>query len=154
MDLSGVQISLKNIRLYYEARMRLVKEQYHLTLFEVEIIAFLYDHCDMNTASTITEYRRMPKANVSKAVGNLMRLGYLDANRDEEDHRKIHLVLTTKAAPIIHDIAKAQSDFAAKLFAGFTKREIVQCIRLFDRIGNNVLEGLTDIALPASEEME
>ena len=114
----------RSIMKFYEKMMRTVCEKHALNTAEVNVIGFLKNHRDKDTAAEISEIRLMSKGAVSKAVDSLMKKGLLRRHPDDIDRRKIHLKLTEEAGPVVVDIDQMQSDFRQRLFMGFSPEEI------------------------------
>ena len=114
----------RNIMKLYEKMLRAVCEKHALSTAEADVIGFLKNHRDKDTAAEISEIRLMSKGAVSKAVDALMKKGLLRRHPDDIDRRKIHLKLTEEAGPIVADIDQMQSDFRQRLFTGFSPEEI------------------------------
>ncbi|MCE5197062.1 MAG: MarR family transcriptional regulator [Negativicutes bacterium] len=133
----------------FQAVMRLfelsgkdVCEKYGLTQIESNILMFLNNNPGKDTASDIVDLRRLPKANVSKAVESLIQKELLLRRQDTGDRRRIHLMLTDDAQKMIPDISAVLDAFSAQLFSGFTLVEQKQYADMNVRIWQNALEGL------------
>ena len=133
----------------FQAVMRLfelsgkdVCEKYGLTQIESNILMFLNNNPCKDTASDIVDLRRLPKANVSKAVESLIQKDLLLRRQDTGDRRRIHLMLTGDAQKMIPDISAVLDAFSAQLFSGFTPEEQKQYADMNVRIWQNALEGL------------
>ncbi|MBQ4088524.1 MAG: MarR family transcriptional regulator [Clostridia bacterium] len=113
----------RSIGLLYEQTISRALENTGLTQLELDILAFLHNYPEMDTASHIVEYRMLPKANVSQAVDSLTRKELLVSRRDECDRRRFHLTPTENAGPIIEKILAAQQAFRDLMFVDFTETE-------------------------------
>ena len=82
----GIQ---RMVRLY-EKMMREVCDGYRLSMVEVDIIAFLKNNPQKDTAADIVELRMLSKAAVSKGADALIQKGMLEREADPTDRRKIH----------------------------------------------------------------
>ncbi|MFA7119686.1 MAG: MarR family transcriptional regulator [Sphaerochaetaceae bacterium] len=119
-----------------------VCEKYGLSQIELNIVMFLHNNPGKDTASEIIEQRRLPKANVSKAVELLIQKGLLQRMQDKGDRRRIHLMLTDEALKITPDISLAMDSFVAQLFSGFTLAERMLYADMNARIAQNATERL------------
>lgn len=128
------------IRLY-EDMMKEVCKKYRMSRVEVDIIAFLKNHPNKDTAADIVELRMLSKAAVSKGVGALIQKSLLERNPDTKDRRKIHLKLTQEAEPVMLDIQKTQENYGDFLFNGFSEEEYEEYLRLKERMLANVKTG-------------
>lgn len=125
------------IRLY-EKMMKSVCSTYQLSMVEVDIIAFLKNHPQTDTAADIVELRMLSKAAVSKGVDMLIRKDFLERETDRNDRRKIHLRLTGKAEPVMKDIRETQQNFTDLLFHGFSEEDYGKYLAFRERILMNV----------------
>ena len=76
-------------------------EKLSITHTEIEIIMFLFNNPDYDTAKDISELRKFPKSCVSKAVDDLIKKDYLESFIDISDRRILHLKLKEPSKPEI-----------------------------------------------------
>lgn len=145
MNTQTMLTAMRRIRKMYECQMAPVLQAFDLTTFEGDIIGFLSNNPDMDTANHIVEYRMLPKANVSRAVDGLHQRGWIGLKRDEVDRRKIHLSLTESAQPAAQAILKIQRAFANHLTGNFTPEEKDQLADLLHRIHENAINTMEEI---------
>ena len=62
----------------------------------------------------------LQKGNVSTAVELLYQKNLISRIPDRADRRKIHLVLTEKAAPLVQSVDRMQNEFEQALLSGMT----------------------------------
>ena len=108
-------------------------ERYGLTQLEADILLFLANNPECDTARDIVEIRHLAKSHVSVGV---------DSNR-----KTIHLRLTDAAAPIVEQGRAIQHAYAGLIFDGFSEAQRQELFRLLDRVSENV-----DAAISAIEE--
>ena len=65
-------IGLRNLFRLYDKMLKRVCTEHELTLAEAEIISFLRNNPEKNTAADIVELRMLQKGNVSAAVESLV----------------------------------------------------------------------------------
>ena len=82
-----------------------------------DILMFLGNNPEHNTASDIVEIRNIKANLISVNVDRLVRDGYLTRHAVKGDRRKVELLCTEKAQPIIAEGRKIQKAFADRLFA-------------------------------------
>ncbi len=121
----------------YEKQFEEICGRYQITQNEADIIAFLANNPDFDTARDIVEMRMIAKSYISKSVENLIKKGILVRISDKEDRRIIHLQLTDKAIPIIDDARLKQKEFVEVLFAGMDDNEIKTFESLLTKIFDN-----------------
>lgn len=132
----------RSMMLLYEQTVSPLAQKHQLAQLELDILAFLNNNPDLDTASHIVEYRMLPKANVSQAVDGLTRKGLLSARRDEADRRRVHLSPTAAAAGIITEIIAAQRSFQDMMFADFSEEERRMYDEMTLRISENAKKRL------------
>lgn len=132
---------LRSMLRLYEKMIKNVCRKYGLSMVEVDIIAFLKNHPMKDTAADIVEFRMLSKAAVSKGAELLIQKGLLERNPDQKDRRKVHLILTEDAQPIMYDVQQVQESYAAQLLDGFSEEEYETYIHLKGRILENVKIG-------------
>ena len=119
-------------------------ETYQLTQLEVDIILFLANNPDFDTALDIVEKRHLAKSHVSSGVESLASRGLLDRSRQDGNRKTIHLRLTERAAPIVEEGRAVQLRYGELLLEGFSRQEREQLFRFLERVGENVDRALTD----------
>lgn len=115
-----------------------------LTQMEYDILMFLHDHPELDTAADIIRVRRLTKSHVSAALKLLRAKGLIHRKENEALGRNIHLRLTEKAANIVEAGKRAQERFLAQLFRGFSAEERSLFTQLFARISENADMGLRE----------
>ena len=98
MSISAEELSL--IANSYSEAEKAVMEQYGMTAIEVDVMLFLANNPQFDTAAEIVSVRRIAKSHVSMAVSKLTARGFLKKLRDEKDRKKIHLRITENASPM------------------------------------------------------
>lgn len=114
-----------------------IMEQFSLTRAEIDVLAFLANNPEKNTAHDIAEYRMIAKSHVSKAVDNLLEQGLLVREKDKLDRRCMHLIPTQAAGNVISEIQAKQLEFKKKLTEGFTEDELLFFSKIISRFADN-----------------
>ena len=134
--------SMRSIGKLYGSYFEPVCQKHNINHGEADILAFLANNPNLNTARDIVEYRMIPKANVSQTVDSLIQKGLLSRSGDPNDRRRIHLSITDSGNLIVPDIQNAQKDFLHTLFSGFSEDEFQTFQELNMRIISNASEHL------------
>ena len=121
----------------YEKQFEEICGRYQITQNEADIIAFLANNPDFDTARDIVEMRMIAKSYISKSVENLIKKGFIVRISDKEDRRIIHLQLTNSSIPIIDDARLKQKEFVETLFVGMDAYEIDTFESLLTKIFDN-----------------
>lgn len=135
-------VSIRKILKMDEDLMKGVCEMYDLTLIEAKILVFLKNNPGCDTAADIVEYRMLSKGNVSQAVESLIRKQYLRRSPDENDRRKVHLLLLPSADPVSARMQSLRAEYEKKLFDGMTEEER----QIFIQLSAKVIENSKKIA--------
>lgn len=113
-----------------------------LTQLEIDILLFLANNPEYDTARDIVEKRHLAKSHVSVGVDTLVGRGLLERQLREGNRKTIHLVLTEAAGPVVEEGRTIQRQYGETLLTGFTEREKEELFRLLDKIGENVDDAL------------
>ena len=97
--------------LAYSATCKTLCRELKLPQTAFDILMFLANNPDYKTASDIVEVRKIKANLVSVNVEKLVRDGYLERKAVEGDRRKVELICTKKAEPVIENGKKLQQDF-------------------------------------------
>lgn len=132
----------KTITSCYEMLTRKVCEKYQLTQMEYDILIFLHNNPQHNTAAEIVKIRKSTKSHVSSSLKNLENRGLVERIQSADNKKHIEIVLLEKAAPIIEDGIKVQKEFAKTLLQGLSEEEKRICVEVFNKICKNADEYL------------
>lgn len=132
----------KTITSCYEMLTRKVCEKYQLTQMEYDILIFLHNNPQHNTAAEIVKIRKSTKSHVSSSLKNLENRGLVERIQSADNKKHIEIVLLKKAVPIIEDGIKVQKEFAKTLLQGLSEEEKRICVEVFNKICKNADEYL------------
>ena len=136
-------VNIRRVIRLYELNLHPVCEAYGITIIETDILAFLRNNPDKDTARDIVEYRMLQKGNVSQAVEHLIRKGLLSRRQDEKDRRLIHLSLTPTAVEVTAAIRAARKQLLDQLFQDFSSGEILLYQELNQKLFKNAAAGIS-----------
>ena len=122
----------KTLTNYYEVLTRDVCEKYELTQMEYDILMFLNNNPQHNTAAEIVKIRKSTKSHVSTSLKKL----------SIRNKKYIKITLLDKAEPIVQSGIRTQKQFAKNVFSGVTKEKIDMCKEVFNKICANADECL------------
>ena len=117
-------------------------ERYGLTQLEADILMFLANNPQWDTARDISERRHLAKSHVSVGVDRLTERGWLERFTLPGNRKVLHLRLLPPAGPAVEWGRELQNQYAQLLLDGLTEAERSQLRQLLDRVAENV-----DIAL-------
>lgn len=134
-----LNITWKIDKLYEKLCMQ-AAQPYGFTRNEVDVLLFLSNNRDYNTARDIVRYRLISKSLVSKSLENLVSKGYIESRPDSTDRRYVRLYLTPQAEIAATSLNKAKSEFFKILNDPITpdERELLMhiCEKIAAKIDN------------------
>ena len=134
----------KTITSYYELLSGRVCDRYGLTQMEYDILMFLHNNPQHNTAAEIVKVRKSTKSHVSISLKNLESKGLVERIQSETNKKHIEIALLDKAELIVEAGINAQKEFAQDVLSGLTEEEKRMCINVFNKICNNAEEHLKE----------
>lgn len=141
----------KTITSYYELLSGRVCDRYGLTQMEYDILMFLHNNPQHNTAAEIVKVRKSTKSHVSISLKNLENKGLVERIQSETNKKHIEIALLDKAELIVEAGINAQKEFAQDVLSGLTEEEKRMCINVFNKICNNAEEHLKEQKETANE---
>ena len=96
----------------YEQALSQAAIECGLSLPEADVLSFLHENTEFDTARDVALYREVSRAYVSKAVELLANRGYIEITQDKDDRRLQHLSITKDASKATKTLHRAQFGFA------------------------------------------
>ena len=121
----------------YEERLRPVCREYGLTRSGMDVLLFLANHPEHNTARDLCAVRGMKSGIASVAVEELLEKGLLRVEVDEADRRLRRLWLTREAGAAAAAGQAVQARFAAQLRSGIDEEDRATFERVLAQLGKN-----------------
>ena len=100
----------------YNAKCKPLCQEIEMPQTAFDILMFLANNPEFKTARDIVECRYIKANLVSVNVESLVREGYLTRETSPGDRRKIRLVCTEKAGPVVERGRRLQSQFVEEMF--------------------------------------
>ena len=132
----------KIIRALYTQCTKPVCNRFGLTQMEYDIMMFLHNHPQYDTAADLVKTRMLTKSHVSAALKALEDKRYIERSHRNGNRKSVHLKITDAAEAAVIAGENAQKNFAGKLFKGFSDAEFAQCRALFSRMCENARNGI------------
>lgn len=120
-------------------------ERWQLTQMEFDVLMFLANNPQFDTAAEIVKLRKLTKSNVSVALKQLAARDLLEPYYQDGNRKTLHLRLLPAAAPILEDGHAAQARFGAILFGGFSSSDLAQFQSMMERISGNVRQFMQEV---------
>ena len=117
-----------------------VCHKYGLNRTELDILLFLSNHSQYDTAAEICEIRGLAKSHVSTSIQTLEKAGFLEKYQLPGDRRAIHLRLLPSVHAVVTDGQAAQEQFRDVLCTGMTPEEQQALEKTIIKALNNVNE--------------
>ena len=125
------------MRSLYSAQLDAVGRECGLARVELDILLFLANNPQFDTATDIVERRCISKAHVSQSVKSLEQRGYLERRCAGDNRRTIHLRLLEAAQSAVDAGRQAHARCLAALLEGFSAAECEQLRSYLSRISDN-----------------
>lgn len=126
----------------YMLHMEPVMTRFALTRMELDVLLFLGNNPEYDTAAEIVQLRDLTKSHVSKAVEHLTEMGLMTKTQDTSNRRRIHLALTDEAADALKAGQEAQQRFVEVLTKGLSAPERTAMRRVLDAMVSNARRAL------------
>ena len=125
------------MRSLYSTQMDAASRACGLARVELEILLFLANNPQFDTATDIVERRCISKAHVSQSVKSLEQRGYLERRYAGDNRRTIHLHLLEGAQAAVDAGRQAHARCLAALLEGFSEVEKELFRSYLSRISDN-----------------
>ena len=133
----------RKLALAYAAACKPLCGRLDLSRTAFDILMFLGNNPAYKTASEIVEIRGIKANLVSANVERLVQDGYLVRRPVRDDRRKVELLCTERARPIIAQGRRAQRQFSDRLFANMdddTRAAFSKAMTIMEENLNEMLE--------------
>lgn len=133
-----IMVRWQGMRKLYGSMFAPLLARYGLTQTEADVLLFLANNPEYDTARDMVEHRHLAKSHVSASVDALAERGLLERFYRDGNRKTIHLRLTPQARPITEEGTHLQNRFGALIIAGFSEAEMLQLNALMRRMQQNV----------------
>lgn len=129
--------STKKKMMKYIERQLLEKELFDLIPSHGNILTNLYDHDSKLTMKEIAKRIGKDKSTVTPLVNKLVKLGYVQKEKSEEDKRTTFLVLTNKGREIESEFRAISNEVITTAYTGFSEEEKEVFLKYLKKLNNN-----------------
>lgn len=129
----------RDLNHHYDRLLTGAAEACGLTKPEGDVLLFLANSPQLDTARDVCEYRGFSKAYVSKAVEALVGRGFLQIAPDGQDRRVQHLCVQPVTQEAVARLRQAQQQFYDQLTAGLTTQEEQDLWRIMECMHSNIM---------------
>ena len=134
----------RKMSLAYNKTCKSLCQQLNIPQTAFDILMFLVNNPQYKTARDIVEIRKIKANLVSVNVDRLVTEGYLERKAIEGDRRKLQLICTSKAEPLIEEGRKLQQDFLERLFVNTReedKKGFLAVMQIMEQNLDDLLKG-------------
>lgn len=100
---------------------------------EYDILMFLHNNPQYNTAAEIVKIRRSTKSHVSTSLRMLEEKGLIEKRQSEDNKKYIAIILLDKAKTIVNEGTAVQKQFAMDILDGLSEEEMDMCKAVFEK---------------------
>lgn len=104
---------------------------------EYDILMFLHNNPQYNTAAEIVKIRKSTKSHVSTSLRMLEEKGLIEKRQSEDNKKYIAIILLDKAKTIVNEGIAVQKQFAMDILDGLSEEEMDMCKAVFEKIYEN-----------------
>lgn len=130
--------TISSLKKLYADVLEPVCQKYQITRMELDILLFLANHPQYDTARDMVEQRKLTKSHVSSSVARLCGRGYLGREYRDGNNKNVHLMILEPAVLPVTEGQQAQKMFFLQLFDGLSEEEIFTFSNILGRISENI----------------
>lgn len=134
--------TIASIKKLYAISLEPICKQYNLTRMELDILLFLANNPQYDSAKDIIERRKLTKSHVSTSIKSLAKKNYLKPTYLPNNKKTVHLKLLNTTNEIIEAGQLAQKRFFEIILKDLTKNEKQIIINCFSKILKNTHHAL------------
>jgi len=136
--------TIASIKKLYTISLEPICKQYNLTRMELDILLFLANNPQYDSAKDIIERRKLTKSHVSTSIKSLIKKNYLKPVYLPNNKKTVHLKLLNTANEIIEAGQLAQKNFFETILKDLSKKEKLMIINCFTKILKNTHQALKE----------
>lgn len=130
--------SISCLKKLYEDSLAPVCQRHQVTRMELDILLFLANNPQYDTAKDMIEQRKLTKSHVSSSVARLCGRGYLGREFRDGNSKSVHLVILPPAEELVREGQAAQKSFYEQIFEGVSAEETGFFNSILTRINENI----------------
>ena len=137
--------NLSKFKKLYEKKLCKIYEKYDLRKIDMEIVVYLGNCGNEDTARDIANTNMFTKGHISQSIKRLAELGFVEINQDKNDKRVQHLKVTENVRPMLEELKKEKDNVATCVFAGITEEENQMLAQIFDKMCANIMKEMENV---------
>ncbi len=135
---------MESAKKLYNVTMDQAAKKMSVTRTEIDILLFLANNPQYDTAADIVRVRHLTKSHVSTSVASLVRTGMLERVYKEGNSKTIHLNIMPSAQKIINEGRSAQEEFIGVLLDGIDSKDLWLISRVLEHMGENIAKAFDE----------
>lgn len=139
-DITSFITSMIVVKRMRDRKLTRLTEEYRLSPICLEILAFLAQNPNFNTATSIIENRHFTKSHVSNALKLLEQRGYITRFYTGTNHKTIYLSLTHESLEVVEAIRENFDEFCSCLTRDIPEQDIERAVEVLKAIARNASE--------------
>lgn len=136
----SIQVLLQGLhyKKLLENKITSIQEKYGLRKVDIEVLYYLSNCGEKDTARDIREEMNLTKGHISQAVDRMQKMNIIEQVTDKDDRRYVHLQPTDYARTVMHEIMLVWDELNQSIFAGITEKEQQVLKNVALKIRNNL----------------
>ncbi len=131
---------MQSVKTTYQSMQSTVCDKFEISVNELDVLMFLFNNPEYNTAKEIVDVRRFTKSTVSKTVEMLRQKNLIETVVDKVDRRIVRITLTDNSIPITIDGKKVQEDYLQLIYRGVDEDKLEIYKEVLNIIEKNINE--------------
>lgn len=140
MDIQNFFALYKKSDMVYQRYCQSVLQGWDLNGTSFQVIMFLANNPEYNTARDLCRMRGIKTGIASVAIEQLIQMGYLERKTDCTDRRIQRLYVTAAADELVRRGREVQHEYAKLVSGALTQEEMEQYIRLSEKLHQRIDE--------------
>lgn len=136
--------TIASLKKLYAVSLEPICKQYSLTRMELDILLFLANNPQYDSAKDIIERRRLAKSHVSTSINSLIKKDYLESKYLPDNKKTVHLKLLDSTNEVIEAGQLVQKNFFETILKDLSKNEKQIIIDVFSKILKNTQQALEE----------
>lgn len=122
-----------------------IADKYNLSLAEADMLLVFTNNPDIINAKDVVNFSKVSKAYVSKSLNTLLEKKLISIEVDKLDKRKQIIIINDNASNIVKDLKNSENTYLKNITNNISNKDIDMFIRLYESIGNNIINRKEDI---------
>lgn len=142
---SIIYTNLSKYKKFNEKKLCKIYEKYDLRKIDMEIVVYLANCGEEDTARDIANTNMFTKGHISQSVKRLSDMNFINVEQDEKDMRVQHLKLTENVKPLLDELLAQKTKIQQCVFAGITESESKVMDKVLKKICNNIMNEMEKV---------